>query len=94
MEDVVGVFRLEVADSGAGIAEEDRKKVFGEFAQFNRNELQGGGDLICIEFRMKYKCDARRVGVGSVDLQANHRPSQGHFQSIVSLIDLQPSCLW
>jgi len=40
---VVGVFRLEVVDSGAGIAEEDQKKVFGEFAQFNRNELQGGG---------------------------------------------------
>jgi len=39
----VGVFRLEVADSGAGIAEEDHKNVFGEFAQFNRNELQGGG---------------------------------------------------
>ena len=39
----VGVFRLEVADSGAGIEEEDQKKVFGEFAQFNRNELQGGG---------------------------------------------------
>jgi len=43
---IVGVFRLEVTDSGAGIAEEDQKKVFGEFAQFNRNELQGGGDFL------------------------------------------------
>eukprot|EP00597_Dinobryon_sp_UTEXLB2267_P018742 CAMPEP_0201113918 /NCGR_PEP_ID=MMETSP0812-20130820/78106_1 /ASSEMBLY_ACC=CAM_ASM_000668 /TAXON_ID=98059 /ORGANISM="Dinobryon sp., Strain UTEXLB2267" /LENGTH=617 /DNA_ID=CAMNT_0047377495 /DNA_START=109 /DNA_END=1962 /DNA_ORIENTATION=- len=42
-DDAVGVFRLEVVDSGAGIAEENHKKVFGEFAQFNRNELQGGG---------------------------------------------------
>ena len=41
----MGVFRVEVTDTGAGIAKEDQKKVFSEFAQFNRNELQGGGDL-------------------------------------------------
>ena len=41
--DAAGLLRVEVIDSGAGIAVEDQKKVFGQFAQFNRNELQGGG---------------------------------------------------
>ena len=41
----VGVLRVEVVDTGAGIALEDQAKVFGQFAQFNRNELQKGGDL-------------------------------------------------
>jgi len=41
--DAVGVFRVEVSDTGAGIALEDQPKVFGEFVQFNRNTLQGGG---------------------------------------------------
>jgi len=27
-----------------GISAEQQKAVFGEFTQFNRNELQGGGD--------------------------------------------------
>jgi len=45
--DAVGVLRVEVTDNGAGIAPEDQKKVFGEFTQFNKNELQGGGRLIC-----------------------------------------------
>ena len=40
---MIGMFRLEVVDSGAGMAVEDQKKVFGQFAQFNRNELQKGG---------------------------------------------------
>ena len=35
---------MEVVDTGAGIAIEDQAKVFGQFAQFNRNELQKGGD--------------------------------------------------
>jgi len=45
--DAVGVLRVEVTDNGAVIAPEDQKKVFGEFTQFNKNELQGGGRLIC-----------------------------------------------
>ena len=40
----MGLLRIQVADTGAGIAPEDHKKVFGEFSQFNRNELQGGGN--------------------------------------------------
>ena len=40
----VGSFRLEVTDSGAGIAIKDQKAVFGEFIQFNRNEQQQGGE--------------------------------------------------
>eukprot|EP00597_Dinobryon_sp_UTEXLB2267_P014201 CAMPEP_0170106806 /NCGR_PEP_ID=MMETSP0020_2-20130122/5603_1 /TAXON_ID=98059 /ORGANISM="Dinobryon sp., Strain UTEXLB2267" /LENGTH=425 /DNA_ID=CAMNT_0010331223 /DNA_START=272 /DNA_END=1545 /DNA_ORIENTATION=+ len=40
---VIGWFRFEVVDSGVGISAEQQKSVFGEFTQFNRNELQGGG---------------------------------------------------
>jgi len=34
---------VKVTDSGAGIALEDQHKLFSEFAQFNKNELQAGG---------------------------------------------------
>ena len=43
--DAVGVLRVEVSDSGAGIEPINRDMVFGQFSQFNRNELQGGGRL-------------------------------------------------
>jgi len=42
----VGAFRVEVTDSGAGIAIKDQKAVFGEFIQFNRNEQQQGGSRL------------------------------------------------
>jgi signal transduction histidine kinase len=42
-QDAVGTLRVEVIDSGVGVAEENQQKVFGEFAQFDRNKLQGGG---------------------------------------------------
>lgn len=41
--DAVGLLRVEVTDTGAGISPADQHKVFGEFTQFNRNQLQGGG---------------------------------------------------
>mmetsp|Transcript_16569 Transcript_16569/g.24082 ORF Transcript_16569/g.24082 Transcript_16569/m.24082 type:complete len:910 (+) Transcript_16569:10-2739(+) len=41
--EAVGLLRVEVTDTGAGIAPTDQQKVFGEFTQFNRNQLQGGG---------------------------------------------------
>lgn len=41
---MVGYLRVEVADTGVGIALENQENVFGEFSQFNRNKLQGGGD--------------------------------------------------
>ena len=40
---VVGSLRVDVTDNGAGIAVENQGKVFGEFSQFDRNNLQGGG---------------------------------------------------
>lgn len=39
----MGIFRVDVVDTGAGIAPENQDKVFGEFVQFSRNELQAGG---------------------------------------------------
>jgi len=41
---VTSFLRVEVTDSGAGIAIENQDKVFKEFAQFDRNKLQGGGE--------------------------------------------------
>lgn len=45
-EGVEGVFRLEVTDSGTGLSPDEQRKLFGEFTQFNKNELQGGGDFM------------------------------------------------
>ena len=39
----MGVFRVEVTDSGVGLTEDEQRNIFGEFTQFNKNELQGGG---------------------------------------------------
>jgi signal transduction histidine kinase len=39
----VGTLSVSVKDTGAGIAKENHDKVFGQFSQFNANELQGGG---------------------------------------------------
>ena len=39
---------MEVTDSGAGLSEEEQNGIFGEFTQFNKNKLQGGGDLFVI----------------------------------------------
>ena len=41
----MGVFRVEVTDSGVGLTEEEQRNIFGEFTQFNKNELQGGGNM-------------------------------------------------
>eukprot|EP01036_Dinobryon_divergens_P037530 gene37530-biopygen29716 len=41
--DAVGFFRVEVSDKGVGLSEEEQKNIFGEFTQFNKNELQNGG---------------------------------------------------
>ena len=41
---------MEVTDTGAGIAKENHDKVFGEFSQFNRNKLQGGGEMHVFPF--------------------------------------------
>ena len=41
--DAVGFFRVEVSDKGVGLSEEEQRNIFGEFTQFNKNELQNGG---------------------------------------------------
>lgn len=41
--DIIGHFRVDVADTGAGIARENFGKIFGEFSQVNKSSLQGGG---------------------------------------------------
>ena len=41
--DAIGILRVDVTDTGVGIALEDQDRVFGEFNQFDRNNLQGGG---------------------------------------------------
>jgi signal transduction histidine kinase len=41
--DAIGIFRLEVVDTGVGLSIENQQKIFGEFTQFNKDELQGGG---------------------------------------------------
>eukprot|EP01035_Chromulina_nebulosa_P069226 gene69226-biopygen2402 len=41
--DAVGCFRVEITDSGVGLSEDEQRNIFGEFTQFNKNELQGGG---------------------------------------------------
>jgi len=43
--EAVGLLRVEVTDSGLGIAEEDQQRVFGQFAQFHQADLQGQGGL-------------------------------------------------
>jgi hypothetical protein len=40
---LAGSLIVEVTDNGAGIAPENTGKVFGEFSQFEKNKLQGGG---------------------------------------------------
>ena len=38
------MFRFAVSDTGVGLSPEEQEKIFGEFTQFNKNELQGGGE--------------------------------------------------
>ena len=39
----MGFFRVAVSDSGVGLTEDEQNRIFGEFTQFNKNELQSGG---------------------------------------------------
>jgi CheY-like chemotaxis protein len=38
-----GKVRIKVSDNGVGISKENQAKLFQQFVQFNKNELQGGG---------------------------------------------------
>lgn len=53
--EAIGIFRVDVIDSGVGIEPENHKKVFGEFNQFNRNRLQGGGTILLYYFLFKFR---------------------------------------
>jgi signal transduction histidine kinase len=53
--DAIGLLRVDVKDSGVGIEHEDQSRVFGEFTQFDRNTLQGGGRF----FRLLIRCILR-----------------------------------
>ena len=57
--DAVGFFRVEVTDSGVGLTEDERKNIFGEFTQFNKNELQNGGVYLssALDHRRWYYCN-------------------------------------
>jgi CheY-like chemotaxis protein len=41
--EICGSVRVKVCDDGVGISKENQTKLFKQFVQFNRNELQGGG---------------------------------------------------
>eukprot|EP01035_Chromulina_nebulosa_P069251 gene69251-biopygen6297 len=41
-KDAVGCLRVEVSDSGVGLTAEEQRNLFGEFTQYNKNELQAG----------------------------------------------------
>ena len=45
-KDAVGYLRVDVTDSGVGLSELEQRNVFGEFTQFNKNDLQGGGTCL------------------------------------------------
>ena len=97
----MGVLRVEVIDSGAGIALEDQKKVFGQFAQFNRNELQGGGSGLFrpyFSFLPSYS-PCRRLWLGPLDIPTNHPHAQGIIHSTrkvsnESLFIFKINCIW
>ncbi len=38
----IGSLKIEIIDTGVGISPENQKKVFGQFAQFDKNKLQSG----------------------------------------------------
>ena len=40
----IGIFRVEVTDFGVGFAADEHSRVFGDFAQFDRQHLQGEGN--------------------------------------------------
>ena len=50
----MGCLRVEVTDSGVGLTAEEQSNLFGEFTQFNKNELQAGG--MYLVYKRMYVC--------------------------------------
>ena len=75
----VGVWRCEVVDDGAGISTNDQRKVFGEFVQFRKNELQAGG-FINFQLHLLTLCQwlLRGIWPWFVDIASHHHYASGH----------------
>uniref|UniRef100_A0A0G4H300 histidine kinase n=1 Tax=Chromera velia CCMP2878 TaxID=1169474 RepID=A0A0G4H300_9ALVE len=81
------VLRVSVVDSGAGLSEEDRGKLFRPYAQVRAGELQNGGGTglglsICKSF-----VEAHAGGVVGVDSAGRGEGSTFFFQIFVPLLD-------
>ena len=75
--------RLEVQDSGPGIAREDRRKLFNEVVQFNAKELQGGQGSGLGLF-LSQRIIAMHDGVIGVDLDWEGVGSKFYLELIIS----------
>ena len=78
----MGVFRVAVTDSGAGLSQEEQQNVFGEFTQFNKNSLQAGGNRTISISSSQYQPFntmflVRRLWVRALDLQTHRSHAQG-----------------
>jgi signal transduction histidine kinase len=60
----VGFFKVEVSDSGDGIAPENYDKVKSQFIDYNRNELQGGGGSGLSLWICRYIVDVHSGSIG------------------------------
>ena len=97
----MGVLRVEVSDTGEGLTAEEQSAMFGEFIQFNRKKLQGGGrspslrttfDLLMNAFLFcSLAVGIRWLWIGTMDFPAHCRHAQG-IRFSLSLVS-SSSCL-
>jgi signal transduction histidine kinase len=82
----IGKLLIEVIDTGRGISAENKKKVFGEFVQFDANDTQAGGGsglglMIC---RNLIQMHGGNIGFDS--------PGEGHGCTFFFELPLYASC--